>query len=260
MPSPMKMRMKSAIGLAATDAVDFACGATGFTGVPELTAAAGLTVLAADDVSRRVTASAVHINGAMPGSSPVAPDANHDSRFAPASATEPERAAVSAGAGAGAGADWTDCAAGAEVTREPPGAEGSDCWESEAGATTGAAGVSGAERAGVSATGGEATAGLECCSTSGVLGEVAAPADRRCDGALEPASVAGVGAGSLLPARGPRPPRPDLVDGVEGSPEDTAGPPEEPSDPDVSAKATGREDRPDPMPKATARAPTRPTY
>lgn len=63
---------------------------------------------------------------------------------------------------------------------------------------------------------------------------------------------------SLLDFAGPRRVRVD-VDADEPSDAEAASE-DDPAEPVVSANATGSADRPEPTPKATARAPTRPTY
>ena len=82
----------------------------GSAGWALLTAAAALAAFDAVPGSRRDTASAVHINGAANGPSPLPPAPSHDNRFTPKPVTEPEDAAARA-------AEITD--AGAAVATEP---------------------------------------------------------------------------------------------------------------------------------------------
>lgn len=96
----MKIRMKSAIGFAITDAVDDAPGETtlvlaaapitGSTGSPLEVAAAAAGVTAFFPISRRLIAAAAHINGAAAGAWPSPPACNHDSRPRLIPSTEPE--------------------------------------------------------------------------------------------------------------------------------------------------------------------------
>ena len=64
-------------------------------GSPVMVAAAGLAVFAAIPESRRVVASAVHINGAASGASP-SPEPNQDNRFESETLTDVEAVAGTA--------------------------------------------------------------------------------------------------------------------------------------------------------------------
>ena len=81
MPLLIKTRMKSATGLAATAATEFATAA--------------LAVLAAPS-SRRDAASAVHASGAATGASPLEPVCNHDDSAVPTAVAEPDAGAAAA--------------------------------------------------------------------------------------------------------------------------------------------------------------------
>ena len=85
MPLPIKTRMNSATGLAATAATEFA---TGF--------ADAAVVFAAAPTSRRDAASAGHANGAATGASPLEPVCNHDDSAVPTAVTDPAAGAATA--------------------------------------------------------------------------------------------------------------------------------------------------------------------
>ena len=68
--------------------------ATGPTGSPVFTAAAGFTVSADPPNSRRAAANADHANGAAAGPSPVPPPPNHANTFPPSPLTRPAAADI----------------------------------------------------------------------------------------------------------------------------------------------------------------------
>ena len=121
-PSPMKMRMKSAIGLPTADAAGVATTAlvaapiSGSAGSPLLVAASGVTAAAVLPNSRRLNASAVHISGAAAGVPPLVPLCSHDNRPPPKPDTDELHDAGWAAVIAGA------TAAGASLTTEAPAA------------------------------------------------------------------------------------------------------------------------------------------
>ena len=121
-PSPTKMRMKSAIGLPTADAAGVATTAlvaapiSGSAGSPLLVAASGVTAAAVLPNSRRLNASAVHISGAAAGVPPLVPLCSHDNRPPPKPDTDELLDAGWAAVIAGA------TAAGASLTTEAPAA------------------------------------------------------------------------------------------------------------------------------------------
>jgi len=91
--------------------------------------------------------------------------------------------------------------------------------------------------------------GASASAASAVSESAAAPVSAPADDTLED---------SLADFAGPR--RDRVADDDVDAPSDADASVDEPADPVESAKATGRADRPDPTPRATANAPTRPTY
>lgn len=247
--------------------------------------------------SRRVTANAVHINGAAagPGTSPL-PEANQDNSFAPTPDTEPAPATTGAEAATGAAIDPA-------VLRTAAPAPGALTFAGAAGEAAGEAGA---------AVGPPPTAWAEDCGTPAADPESSAAADMptglspnapedraeesddsaesdRDDGAVmsasspfdralaaepdrplraprpaESAPGSGAGEPALLPENGASSARPARRDGevarveADEAAESAAPDPVEPAEPVVSAKATGI-GAAEPMPNATASTPIRPT-
>ena len=134
-PSPTKMRMKSAIGLPTADAAGVATTAlvaapiSGSAGSPLLVAASGVTAAAVLPNSRRLNASAVHISGAAAGVPPLVPLCSHDNRPPPKPDTDELLDAGWAAVIAGA------TAAGASLTTEAPAAEAATTSTTDAAGT-----------------------------------------------------------------------------------------------------------------------------
>lgn len=217
--------------------------AVGPAGSALLIAAAALVVFDALS-SRRDAASAAHANGPATGASPPEPVCSHDNTEAPTAVTEPAPRTAAAGAATGVGAATTEPAAGT-----PIGAKSSATAE-EPDDTTG----EGISTAGVT---GIATDG-RTDGTVGVRRPGAAAGPESC----ERVEDRGPGAAAAAPGEGPRPPRRgDTAVDADGAPCASAEPdPVDPADPVVSANANGIDAAADPIPSATARAPTRPTY
>lgn len=230
--------------------------------------------------SRRVTANAVHINGAAPGTSPEPPDANQDTRFpprprtAPDSATSGAAAAISAdpatvgatAATTGIDTDAADCAddrpAAGDVDGTPSTPGVANCIRGaksnpDDGGLAAAPVVASAEPT----TGGDMLSSKSCPPGAPIATEpVESPR------AAEPAAA--------RTARPAATPSPDEEAAFAVRPERPAGPPArveepgefaalepvDPGEPVESAKVTGIAAAAEPIPNATASAPTRPTY
>lgn len=201
--------------------------------------------------SRRETASAVHASGAA---AEPPPDASHDNRLAAAAADPGVDATVRAvglvrtglatvGVAAAGAAAAAGVGTGVEVTSDVE-------WRSADGATTSA--PTGFRR--LSGRSAGATSGaVRTCGTSGVLICRLGCADAAAG--LERGLRCGVDDDGAAPLR----PRGRLVDGADDSLPEEAPVPVDPADPVVSANAIGRDPATEPMPSATANAPTRPT-
>lgn len=269
-PLPMKNRTKSAIGLAVAAATAAADGPTGSLLATD--AAAGTVRLLPPPSSRRVNATAVHANGAAPGPS-VPPPPSHASSELDTPDTAPRDCdAVRTGAdddavAAAAGAAATPTDAAERTERAGAGADESDT----SGASTD---TSGAEPASTeeSTTGELSTSGAACArSRLDVFVELRAspasavprPRDAAGASATSPDSAVpreppAAGAAEPLRAAG-REPR--VAADFDAEPcDDESADAVEPPDPVVSAAATGSDATAAPTPRATARAPTRPTY
>ena len=224
----------------------------GPTGSPVVVAAAGLAVLADAPDSRRVAARAVHINGAAAGASPL-PEPNQDNRFDPTSLTEVEAvaargvavatgAAVAAGTG-DAGEELSTTVVGASTTTPVGTGVSTDVREEP-----------------LLPADGDGTDGV--VSTGEVLSELCRV------GAAEAGEPPPRTGESEAVDDGDAPlPRPDrragalaLVEEPADADEPEVPVPVDPAEPVVSAYASGIAARPEPTPRATASAPTRPTY
>ena len=285
-PSPMKMRMKSAIGLPTADAD--AAGETtaalaaapisGSAGSPLLLAAAGVTAAAVLPNSRRLNASAVHISGAAAGVPPLVPLCSHDNRPPPRPDTDEVVdagwAAVITGACAAEGAT-TASTTGAAVadagaggvpgtrsepvrppTGSPPVAEAAARWRWR-------------EVFPESVGPPESTGPTLAADSSTPPGSRPPDPSRPSAESAPTEPDAGKPAPGTRPRTGPdRPPDPGeaAVDGrlaedrgvEDADDEPEASEPAEPADPVVSASATGTGATAEPTPNATASAPTRP--
>ena len=294
-PLPMKNRKmlpgcQPPIADAAGDTTAEAAGpisdTAGSAGSPlEVVVAAALAVPEPEPSSRRVTAKAAHANGAAAGESPPEPEPSHDNRAEPIEFTDPRGVAVitgtsagtssTAAAGTGATTDSTT-AAGAGIgdtspagTPDPLPADGPgiDAGAPPDSVAMASDGEGAASEPGVSAVtgppsellrrGAAGPAGLSaglCTRPRGPAPSVAADSAASDPEATEPAS-----ADPRPPARGPRAGE-DFRDDDDDDDEESAElDPLDPADPVVSANAIGSEPRPDPTPRATANAPTRPT-
>ena len=297
-PSPMKMRMKSAIGLPTADAAGVATAAlaaapiSGSAGSPLLVAAAGVTEAAVVLNYRRLNASAVHISGAAAGVPPLVPLCSHDSRPPPRPDTDEVVdagwAAVITGACAAEGATTASTTGGAVADA---GADGVPGTRSEpVRPPTGSppvAGTAGAPAAGLrwrevfpESVGPPESAGPTLAADASAPPGSRPPDPSRPSAESAPTEpAAGTPAPRTRPRTGPDgPPNPDeavvegrLVEdrgvedrGVEDADDEPeASEPAEPVDPAepvVSANATGDALIAEPTPNATANAPTRPTH
>ena len=283
-PAPTKNRMKSVIGLAptadATGETALAAApisvAPASSGSPRLVAAAGAAVRCLPRNSRRLAAAAAHANGAIAGSPPSPSLSSHD--VSPAS-----RSLIPSAAAAARGADTMT---GTVTSR-------TSAVRAEAAAGDGAV-IAGSEAAGVSpcvsderqesvipiaavcgspgATESPAwtpplTDGRVPCSFCSRISAPITETARESAPLAEPrsskpiiASPEAPAAGATDPPRAAREPRrgPDTVAVFPA--EDSTPDPADPDDPDLSAAAIGAQPTADPTPKATAKAPTRPTY
>jgi len=299
-PSPMKMRMKSAIGLPTADAdaagetpaAPAAAPISGSAGSPLLVAAAGVTEAAVVLNSRRLNASAVHISGAAAGVPPLVPLCSHDNRPPPRPDTDEVVdagwAAVITGACAAEGATTASTTGGAVADA---GADGVPGTRSEpVRPPTGSppvAGTAGAPAAGLRwrEVFPESVGPPESAGPTLAGGSSAPPGSRPPDPSRPSAEsaptepAAGTPAPRTRPRTGPDgPPNPDeaVAEGLpvedrgvedrgveDADDEPEASEPAEPVDPPepvVSANATGTDATAEPTPNATANAPTRPTH
>ena len=203
---------------------------------PVVAAGTALAVLAAVPDSRRVAASAAYITGVAAGASPSEPGPNQDDRFAPIPLIAPDAAAAGGAAAVGerspaavdtsAAVDWGICTrATSDETLLPAAGVLSELWR---------------------------------------LGVTAAGVPPRTEESEAEASEAEASEDADAPF-----PRPDrraevlaFVEDPAAAEADESGEPEplDPAEPEVSASANGIAEKPDPTPRATASAPTRPTY
>lgn len=275
----MKIRMKSAIGFAPTAAAPGDNTATGSAGSALDVADADLAPAEPTPNSRRDAANAAHANGPAAGTSPPLPAPNHDSRPRPSPDTAPVEALVSAGAStapgdtggvteatttgatatAGAGrslAVKSADAAGASVTpdragaRTAPSSDGSDCEPTPPDDGTGGVtdGVP-ASSAPVRFRRGTTTSALSdprpprARGVGSESGSVPVPAPPEEDPSPRPA----------------RDPRCEVDFGLSTDDAASAALEVEPAEPVVSANPKAGDATAEPTPRATARAPTRPT-
>jgi hypothetical protein len=253
--------------------------------------AAGLEPAQRPINSRRVAATAVQASGAAPGAPPSLPPLSQASRRSLNPDTEPPAAgaAVIAGAAAAgataavAGADTIALAAAAVArdftgvdARSGTGAAGAALWGAttaadaappfdatavaEAGSLIGAV-VCAAGGASFVALGFSTTTGAPPPRTTGAESEAAGAVPEPRESAPVPA-VAPAPVVSVEPDRVSRAPPCEARDGLEvDDPPVLWSDPVDPATPVVSAyAATGTETTAAPIPNATARAPTRPTY
>ena len=241
-PLPMNIRRTLPGCHPPTAAADDA--AVGPAGSALLIAAAALVVFDALS-SRRDAARAAHANGPASGASPPEPVCSHDNSVAPIAVAEPAARTVAAGATTGLGAAIADPTAGTAIGAEFSAA--ADAPDDNTGVGTSTARVTGAATDGTT----DGTVGLRCPVTA--AGADVWPGERGDDDA----------SGSDETALGaePRPVRRDgtatLVDGESCASTDPE--PVDPAEPVVSANANGIDAAADPIPSATANAPTRPT-
>ena len=286
-PLPMKNRINSAIGLTAGAAAAVAttgavsATASGSTGSPVVSEAAGAMAGSAPDVSRRVAASAAQANAAATGAWGSAPPPTQSSGPVPASDNRPSAAAAVMN-----GASLGDCTAAvlcsitaagpkpgsatrsistaeiatdrpsplatAGTSTEPPPAADSPTIEETSGKLSL---IAGSDTAAPPSRDGRES---RSPGTSGLAGRVATRPSREVPANSEP----GKGSEEHLGARSRFAPRERLVPAF--SPEWSDDPAEAvestPADPPDSAAATpGRPMIAPPTPNATASAPTRPT-
>lgn len=278
------------------DATEAAAGPTndtaGSAGSPlEVVVAAGFAVPEPEPSSRRVTANAAHASGAAAGESPPLPEPSQDNSAEPIEFTDPRGVAVITGTSAGAS---STAAAEAGATTDSTTAAGAGTGEASLfgmpdpapnAESTAGAGESSTppDPADATSDGGGATASESSASDAAVSFTAGSEFLRRGD-----AGPAGRSAGPCTRARGPassvaedsaesdpappasvesRPPARGVragevlrEDDEEDDDESAELDPLDPAEPVVSANAIGSEPRPEPTPKATASAPTRPTY
>ncbi len=274
---------------AAAEAAGPICDTAGSAGSPLEVVAAASAVPEPEPNSRRVTANAAHANGAAAGESPPEPEPNHDNSAEPIDFTDPRGVAVitgtsagasstaAAGAGAGATTDSTT-GAGAEIgdaspvgTLDPPPADGPGTdagapLDSAETASEGEGAASGGVVSGVTRPPSEflrrGTAVSAAPTGLWVRARGPAPSRAADSAASDPDSPPSADP-RPPPARGPRVGedlREDEEDDEEDDEESAEPDPLDPAEPVVSANAIGSEPRPEPTPRATANAPTRPTY
>lgn len=235
--------------------------ATGPTGSPPVTATAASVVWAALLDSRRDTATAAHPNGATTGASPPEPEPSHSDTPAPTLAAEPDTAAR-AGAAIAAkdtGVETACPAAGfTESDDDRPSASSAESAD-EPSETSGVWTDTEATSGTVAGDGTEAVAAVEADGPEPRRPAAAAtdaPPPERADPVDAPSAE------SDEPELAPRPDRRDgtlAFDDPAGA-DEPAPEPVEPAEPVVSANATGNAATAEPIPNATASAPTRPIY
>jgi len=196
--------------------------------------------VAAAPNSRRDAASAVHANGPTTGASPSEPVCNHDTTAAPTTVAEPVARTAATGA-----ADRTSAAEDDSTAIEDP--------DDTTGATTSASRIS------------RVTPDRRTDGTAGVRCRVVASGSGSCprDPVDEPARSTAESARGAAPRSARRDGTRALVDADVDAPPDpdsAALDPVDPAEPVVSAAANGIAAIAEPTPRATARAPTRPTY
>jgi hypothetical protein len=288
-PLPMKNRtmlpgchppIADAAGDTTADAAGPISDTAGSAGSPlDVVAAAALATPEPDPSSRRAAANAAHANGAAAGKSPPEPDPSHDNNAEPIEFTDPRGAAVitgtsagaasTAAAGTGATTDSTT-AAGAEIgdtsragPPDPPPADGpgTDTAATLDSAETASEGEGAASEEEVSAVTGPPSEFSRRGTTvsaapTGLWGRTRRPAPSPAADSAAPDPDSPPSADPRPPARGPR----AGEDFRDDDDEESAEPdPLDPAEPVVSANAIGSEPRPEPTPRATANAPTRPT-
>lgn len=286
-PLPMKIRMKSATGFAASEAVADAAPTNG----PPLVVVAVCAATEPEPCVRRVAATAAQANGPAAGPSPPPPVPSHDNRafLNPITAPRGDAAVMN---GVSTAADEATGAITGEA--EPPEgvaasvrAEGSTVATSGTGTLTVTAGSGLAKEAVPPAPGASSPTTAAEFRRSGPfcaadppgtpdrareaeplvtsLGEEPSsrPKEESFECTSEPRTLAlpeGPDDSARLPCRDPL--RVTLVfgAGLEVDDDESEAPePEEPAEPVVSAKATGAAATAEPTPRATASAPTRPT-
>lgn len=198
-----------------------------------------VAAVAAAPNSRRDAASAVHANGPTTGASPSEPVCNHETTAAPTTVAEPVARTAATGA-----ADRTPVAGDASTALEDP--------AETTGAATSVSGISGAARV---------TPDRRTDGTAGVRCRVVASGSGSCprEPVDEPARSTAESARGAAPRSARRDGTRALVD-APLDPDSAALDPVDPAEPVVSAAANGIAATAEPTPRATARAPTRPTY
>lgn len=281
-PSPKKIRRMLPGCHAPTAATPATAGSTGS---PLLTTAAAAAAVDPRPDSRRVAANAVHINGAANGPPPLPPPPNHADKLAPKPVAKPDAPAARGGTTTAdvsdtCNADTTTPATGFTKSSEPVGAPtrpetsptgtlADDRGDAVNPEFSTPRGPPAAPAAAATATGPPDPGTLAGdCGRSASPERPASPRPPTSAGATPPArplTAEPPPAGFDKPAREPAPTaaRRDgtlgFVDTLEAAPSD-APDPADPPDPVVSANATGTADTAEPIPNATAKAPTRPTY
>lgn len=257
------------------------------SGSPLEMVAAALAVPEPEPSSRRVTASAAQASGAAAGDPPPLPDANHDTREGPIELTKPRGAAAITGTStaAPAGTAAIDSTTAAGFGTGAPSFFGAMVSVPDTEGTTDAGEASApleppeVTPEGLDATSEEVVSGTTAFPAApgflrrgaGMAAELLTGTWARARGPSPPVGVASfdpdpdpagpASAESRVPARGPRAGvvlRAGVPESAELD-ESAALAPVEPPEPVVSAKAIGNEARPEPTPRATANAPTRPT-
>ena len=263
-------------------------------GSPLVVAAAALAVPACEPTSRLVAANAAHANGPAAGTPPSLPAPSHDSRLPLNPVTAPRAPAAVITGSSGASAATGTLTASTSGAVDGVGVEDS-AGELPCGSAARAAGVEvsiGATTAGGAATAGaESAAGADSKSlsatvTTGTAGTEGAELFRRPGVAADPPGAPALGDPALpstdsaaetssaaaseaapeprtppRPAADREPPRAVLDVVVDPDPEEASAEfDDDPAEPIVSANATGIAATAEPTPKATASAPTRPTY
>ena len=194
--------------------------------------------VAAAPNSRRDAAATVHANGPTTGGSPSEPVCNHDTTAALTTVAEPVARTAVTGA-----ADRASAAGDVSTATEDP--------AEITGTATSAAGISGV------------TPDWRSDCTAGVRCRVVASGSESCprDPVDEPVRSAAESARGAAPRSARRDGTRALVDvDAAPDPDSAALDPVDPAEPVVSAAANGIAATAEPTPRATASAPTRPTY
>ena len=248
------------------------------TGSLVLTVAAAFAERDTPPNSRRAAANATHASGAAAGLPSVPSPPSHIRASSPRPLTRPGAADITGGASSGsistASANTGDAAFSYSASIEMPTASSGSAWvaklvrgdtstlsaSSPASSTTPATAELG--RAGCGFLTPPVPEALSSESPPPTdVGESPSDAGFTAPGARLPVSVDARPSAESETAGLPRSARAAPRDGlVADDADDVSADPVEPAEPVVSASATGIDAAADPMPKATANAPTRPTY